>query len=319
MKLNIILAILAVVVAALVALAMAQSTLGTKTLEKKGAPMEMHGWEKVAEGLVFPEGPAWDYKDTLYFSNCHGGFITRVAPAGVDVFLRASDSPFTFGKTNGMCVGKDGCLYACDFGVGAIVRITPAGEGSIYVNEYEGKPLTKPNDLCFDAKGNLYFTEPNGYGKDKADGRLFLVRAGTKEVVLLRGDMHFCNGVAISADGKFLYMAESAKERVIRFPIQDDQLLGDFTEFCSMPGGDPDGMAFDVEGNLYVAHFGGGNIRVYTPDGKLKELIPTPGKKPSNVEFAGADMKTLYVTEDEFNQVHKRQMPIAGLKLFSTP
>ena len=36
-----------------------------------------YDFSKVAEGMHFPEGPAWDYQGNLYVSSCHGGYITN--------------------------------------------------------------------------------------------------------------------------------------------------------------------------------------------------------------------------------------------------
>ena len=95
--------------------------------------------------------------------------------------------------------------------------------------------------------------------------------------------------------------------------------LSDKTIFAELPGGDPDGLAFDVEGNLYAAHFGGGAIYVFSSNGILKDKIITPGKKPSNVEFGGDDMRTLFITEDETNSVYSIKVKIPGMQLFSSP
>ena len=82
-----------------------------------------------------------------------------------------------------------------------------------------------------------------------------------------------------------------------------------------MPGGDPDGMAFDSAGNLWVAHFGAGEIVVFKPDGSLLGKIPTPGKKPSNLAFGAENLQTLFLTEVETNCVYKIEVPVTGLAL----
>ncbi|MEO8377110.1 MAG: SMP-30/gluconolactonase/LRE family protein [Candidatus Sumerlaeota bacterium] len=277
-------------------------------------------WEKVAENLVFPEGPAWDGKEALFFSNCHGGYISRLDAKGCDVWLRAQEDPFLFGKTNGMTFGKDGALYACDFGRKAIVRFDVAKKKSEIYGELTGeKKLNGPNDLAFDAKGNLYFSDPGKYSRTERDGGVYRIAAGTKRLELMKDDLGFPNGLCFTKDGKTLFLAESAFERVLKINVLEDGLLSETTVFADMPGGDPDGMALDVEGNLYVAHFGGHSIRVYAPDGTLTKKINVPGKKPSNVEFAGPDLKTLYVTEDDLNQVHRTQMDVAGERLHWSP
>ncbi len=276
-------------------------------------------WEKVADNLSFPEGPAWNGKDALFFSNCNGGFISKVDATGHSVWLKAQAEPFLFEKTNGMTFGKDGALYACEFGRKAILRFTMDGKSSVYAELTGDKKLNGPNDLAFDPKGNLYFSDPGAYSRENRNGGVYRVDAVTKELRKVKDDLGFPNGLAFSADAKTLYLAESAFERVLKLDVHEDGSLGKPSVFAEMPGGDPDGMNFDIEGNLYVAHFGGHAIRVYTPDGKLVRKIDVPGKKPSNVEFAGPDLKTLYVTEDETNCVYRTQVHVPGLPLFHFP
>jgi gluconolactonase len=278
-------------------------------------------WEKVAEGLNFPEGPAWDGKDTLYFSNCKGGYISKIGPEDCSILVSAGSQPDIFERSNGLTVGRDGLIYACEYGKkkGAIHRITPEGRIERFIAGYKGKPFRRPNDLIFDPVGNLYFTDPSAYNPKNPDGIIYRIDAKTKKVTIAYDGVCFCNGLAFSADGMFLYVAESAKHRVLKFPVKEDGSLGKPDVFINMPGGDPDGMNFDNKGNLYVAHFGGGAVWVIAPDGSIVKKLKTPGKKPSNVEFAGKDLRTLYITEDETNAVYRTPVETPGLPLFFHP
>lgn len=275
--------------------------------------------EKVAEGLNFPEGPAWDGSGTLYVSNCYGARITRIRDNSVDTFVASPSKPVSFEKTNGLTVYKDGTIYACEFGLGAILKFSPDGSCNIAVSGYNGAKFNRPNDLAFDANGNLYFTDPKSYDPKIPDGVVYMLPEGKSEAVPVIKDLCFPNGIAFSADGKQLFVCESAKQRVLKYSVLENGKTGSYTVFAEMPGGDPDGIAFDTEGNLYVAHFGGGAVVVFDKDGNKIREIKTPGKKPSNVEFAGKDMKTLYITEDETNAVYRMTVDIPGLKLFSSP
>ena len=276
-----------------------------------------HVFHKVAEGLKFPEGPAYDGNNTVYVSNCHGDFITKIVSNKQDVFITVGEDVPHFKQTNGMTYHKDGFLYACEYGYGRILKFTPEGEEFIVADGYKGEHFNRPNDLAFNSKGDIYFSDPKSYGADKPDGRLFRINAENNEVELLYDGLCFPNGIAVHPDEKELYLCESAKNRILKFQFKDDGTVGEPTEFVVLPGGDPDGIAFDVEHNLWVAHFGTGTIFVISPDGKVLKEIKAPGKKPSNVEFAGKDMKTLYITEDETNCVYYTEVEVPGFVLFN--
>ena len=75
-------------------------------------------------------------------------------------------------------------------------------------------------------------------------------------------------------------------------------------------------MAFDVDGNLYVAHAGLGRVDIYDPTGKLIDAITVPGPNVTNCAFGGPDNKTLYITEVSTHSVYTAQLNVAGLPLF---
>jgi gluconolactonase len=290
------------------------STIWAEDDVEKMKPVAV-AFEKVVDGLEFPEGPAWDGKGTLYFSDCYGNAIYQVTPEGASVFLAGTIDPFAFQKTNGLAVGPDGGLYACEFEQGAILRISPDKKVEVYAAGYQGKKFNRPNYLAFDAHGNLYFTDPHEYSRENPDGIVYRIDKEKREVMPVAEGLGFPNGIIFSLDGKQLYVAESAFHRVLRFDVLPNGRLESKTVFAEMPGGDPDGMNFDSEGNLYVAHFGGGAIHVFSSDGLTKRIIKAPGSKPSNVEFAGEDLRTLYVTENETKAVYRTQVEVPGATL----
>ncbi len=271
-------------------------------------------WQKVADELEFPEGPAWDGERYVYFSNCRGNWIGQTDGINTTRFLKTTSDTPVFGKTNGLTF-YHGYLFACDFGLPAILKIALNGVVETYINSINGKPLNRPNDLAFDRQGNLFFTDPAEYNCDKPDGRVVRIAANAGTVTIVQDSMAFPNGIAFSPDEKFLYVAESACERVVRFKVSRRGTLIDKRIFVNLPGGDPDGLAVDAEGNLYIAHFGGGAVFVVNPEGKIIRRIIAPGKKPSNLEFAGPDSKTLYMTEVETNTLYRLPVKIPGLPL----
>lgn len=283
-----------------------------------GGSCQKSGVVKVVDGLDFPEGPAWDGQGHLYLSNCHGGWIAKVENSTAVEFLKASEDPFTFRKTNGLTVRKDGLIFACEYGVGAILKIHPQGNSEIYVKAFSDSAFSRPNDLAFDAKGGLYFTDPNSYDADKADGYVYRIDP-QKNVDRVAGPLAFPNGIAVSPDQKKCYVCESARHRILMYTIKQDGHLKFNQVFFEFNQGDPDGIAFDRAGSLYVALFGGGAVAVIDTTGRMIDKIPMPGKNPTNVEFGGPDLKTLFITEVETNALYKIKVKKAGLPLYFSP
>ncbi len=276
----------------------------------KRLPIQNEQWTLVGSGFQFPEGPAWDSQGRLYVSNCNGNWIAKIEDAVIDTFLLASDS--TFGKTNGLAVTKDGTILACDFGIGAILEISSAGEVNVLIPGYEGQVFNRPNDIIVTDAGEIYFTDPKSYGAKKTDGRLFHYDPAAEELQLVADSLAFPNGLGISPADHKLYVCESAKNHILRFDINDNGALTNKEIFIQLPGGDPDGIEFDIQGNLYVAHFGSGNVFVISTNGEIIQQLKVPGVKPSNIEFGDTDLRTLFLTEDETHSVYKIRVRFPG-------
>ena len=122
---------------------------------------------------------------------------------------------------------------------------------------------------------------------------------------------HVCNGPAISPDGKTFYHTDSAKRLIYRFDLHDDGSLGGKAVFIAFEPewGYPDGMTTDREGGLWVAHWDGGRISRFTPDGKCERSLPMPVSRPTSCAFAGPDLDRLFVTSA---RIGKDEEPLAG-------
>ena len=272
-------------------------------------------WIKVAGGLNFPEGPTWDGKSTLYVSNCYGDWITGVHDGVIDTFIIHSDAKPEFDRTNGLLFHK-GILYACDFGLKAILKINRDRQVSVLSAGVPERPFQRPNDLAMGPDGYLYVTDPLHYGRTNPDGAVYKIdpQTGATEIVIAK--LAFPNGIAFSPDKESLYICESAFNRVLKYSFKNGKITASGTTFIEISGGDPDGIAFDQKGNLYIAHFGGGAVYIVSPSGEIIEILKTPGKKPTNLEFGGGNLRTLYLTEVETNALYMLKTTVKGLKLF---
>lgn len=254
---------------------------------------------KVSEDLNFPEGPAW-YRDQLVFSNCYGSWIGHIYNEQLDTLLNEEDGLI---NTNGTVFDSKGNLYICEYAKGQILKLRPDGKLKVLSGtDHKGKAFNRPNDITISPNNMLYFTDPKSYDPGIHDGRLFQVNPETGETVWLVDGLQFPNGLCFSPDGKYLYVGESVNKNILRISSR----LGQLDTLITLPAGnqDPDGMDCDIHGNLYIAYFGGGKIYVVSPEGVLLDSINTPGRKPSNLEFGGTDMRTLYITECKTNAVY---------------
>jgi gluconolactonase len=270
------------------------------------APVEL-----VASGFVFTEGPMWR-EGRLWFSDEEGGKTVAVTPEGkVTVLIDYTQPPFSAaGKLgpNAMATAPDGSVILCEQYARAVERLVPGpGESGPhpvpFFSAYEGKRLNSPNDLVFAADGSFFFTDPP-YGlkerdadpkKELAFDGVFHVKDGKLTPVIT--DLTLPNGVALSPDGRTLYVNNSGPaERVIAYPLHSDGSVGpahDIIDFTGSEGrGIPDGLKVDSLGNLWTT--GPGGIRIVTPAGKVLGQIKLP-VVAANLAW-GEDGHSLYIT-----------------------
>ncbi|MFP4248633.1 MAG: SMP-30/gluconolactonase/LRE family protein, partial [Armatimonadota bacterium] len=130
----------------------------------------------------------------------------------------------------------------------------------------------------------------------------------------------FPNGLALTEDASQLYVVETHRQQVVIYDVGDDGALNGPDVFAETPGGvGGDGMALDVDGNVYVAHFGMGEIAVFDVEGTRVGALPAGGEKPTNVAFGDNDMRGLYVTEVESGAVYRIEPGPEGLRPHCDP
>src|SRR6185369_11319918 len=146
------------------------------------------------------------------------------------------------------------------------------------------------NDLTIDARGNVYWTDPEGSSAQNPIGQVFRVRPDGR-VDLVATGLAFPNGLDVDPAGKYLYVVESQSKKILRYAVPaDDQLLGKAELFYDLGGSGGDGCALDAAGNLWVADFhrpktGQGRITVLSPRGEVLAYLGVPAKVVSNITF----------------------------------
>lgn len=254
-------------------------------------------WELVSEGHRFTEGPAADKAGNVFFTDVPNSKVWKIDAAGkVTPFKEDS------GNANGLMIGPDGKLYACQNGRQRIVAWDTASGAETLIAEG-----AQSNDLVVNAKGEIYFTDPR-------NNQVWFIDAQRNKRVVHKG-LTFPNGVMLSPDQTLLMLADSRTKWVWSFQIQPDGSLAHGQAFYRMETHDEndasgaDGMAMDTEGRLYVATRIG--LQICDQPGRVNVILNKPHAGPlSNVVFGGTDMQTLYVTAGD--KVFRRRMLTQG-------
>jgi gluconolactonase len=259
----------------------------------------------------YSEGVVVDHEGNLYFS--HQKVITKVAPDGTASIWAEPGEP------NGHKVLADGTHLVCDASRHAVLHLDARGqELPPAAIASDGKPLRKPNDMTLDPRGGFYFTDPDDSNEKNPVGTVHYVdRQGVAHTIA--EGLAYPNGIVLRPGGRELLVGESKHNRILAYPVRAPGRLGPRRVLVDLPGqgagqidNQPDGIALDAEGNLYVAHYGMRQVQVVSPEGQVIRRYPGGNLTTSNVAFAGPRMDQLYVTGGEPGALFR--LDLAGVK-----
>ena len=181
--------------------------------------------------------------------------------------------------------------------------IYPKGQETVFADNYDGKPLSRPNDLVVDKKGGVYFTDngpepPNP--PPPLPAAVYYIPPGGK-IIRVTDAITRPNGIQLSRDERVLYVNDTRGEYMLAFDIQPDGTLRNRRNFAKYIGvlrterglaSGGDGLAVDSEGRVYTTSNAG--VDVFTEQGQHLGTIPV-SKRPQNLAFAGPGKRTLYI------------------------
>ena len=246
------------------------------------------------EQLRLGEGPVWDnVRKVLYYVDIEGKKIGCYNP---------STETHTFLKTEKM----PGCIVPAEDG-----NLIAAEENTlVHVNSSTGERevtavLDIPEGLRFndgkcDCKGRLWVgTMAIGQSAPYAEGcgSLYCYRPGKAEAVL--EGMSIPNGIAFSPDNRTMYHIDTPTRQIDSYDFDPEtgRISNKKTTVRIDRDGNPDGMAIDCEGMLWVALWGGYGVARYQPQtGRLLEFVPVPDRNVSCCTFGGENGNILYIT-----------------------
>ena len=266
-------------------------------------------------GFAFdhPEAVAWGPDGRAYA----GGEAGQLYRFGLDDGALEEVVRVEGGFLLGLAHDAAGNTYACDERRRCVHRITPSGEVTVYAGGNAQQTMLLPNYPVFDDSGNLYVSDSGTWGA--RDGWMWKVAPGGAAEIWDRHANGFTNGMCLSADGQFLYVAESSPPLISRVAINPDGTAGRRTVVVELPRQVPDGLAFDQNGDLYISLYnpniiyrqttGGELITLYDDWEQLKLVAPT------NIAFGGPDLRTLIIASLCGWSVHTALVKVPGLPL----
>ena len=275
--------------------------------------------EVLANGFEWSEGPVWSSQlNSVLFSDVPENVIySWNEDKGLEVFTR----PIGYsGKvpnlkkagTNGLTIDADGNLIICMHGDRKITRLEKLNINRkvTLVNSFDGNLLNSPNDLVYDSKGNLYFTDPP-YGLLEGDSdKLKEIEFNGVYRVSPNGDIEVLvknltrpNGISISNDEKALYVANSDKNNpvIMKYELSEEGAINpsiffDGRELTKKDIGLFDGLKVHPTGNIFAT--GPGGVLVIKENGDHIGTIRTE-VRTANCTF-DENFQYLYMTSDMF-------------------
>jgi sugar lactone lactonase YvrE len=233
------------------------------------------------------EGPVWDArKQRLFWID----ILNKRMYANGDVFLELDETSgcLSLRKSGGLIFTKRASVWTCE----------PDSSKLTLLSALKDEPSNNRfNDGKCDPRGR-FLAGTMDRGEKTPNASLYSF-AGTFVTKLL-GDVTISNGLTWSPDHKTFYYIDTPTQIVKAFDYDlETGAIANPRMAVRLPEslGFPDGMTSDMQGNLWVAMWGGAQVTKWNPQtGQLLERIPVPAKNVSSCVFGGKDRNELFIT-----------------------
>lgn len=259
----------------------------------------------------FLEGPVFDEHGHLFVTDIPFGRVFRIDPKGEWDLVAEWE-----GEPNGMKFLNARELLITDYRNGLMVLEVTSGQVRPFLERRNSERFKGVNDLVFDSRRNLYFTDQGQTGLHDPTGRVYRLSPDGRLDMLL-SNVPSPNGIVLSNDERFLFVAATRGNCVWRMPLQTDGSVSKVGQFFTSYGpSGPDGLAMDESGRLLVANPGLAYVWVLSSLAEPQEILAgPPGASLTNIAFGGADRRTLYCTDSTHGQILRSEMTVSGQAL----
>jgi len=249
------------------------------------------------DGNLCGEGPHWDERaDALYWTDIDGERFYRY------LWRERRHELVQAGfRINGFCLQEDGGFVTTS-GQGAWLW-RPGETPILLASEADGQEC-RLNDCLADPEGRVYAGSYH-LNEDGTFPPSFLFRVDTDGSVHIADEgICFSNGLAFSPDCSTLYFTDLGARCIYAYEWRrSDGKLSNRRVFVRVDRseGMPDGLTVDAEGYLWCAHWFGGCVTRYDPDGKRERRVEIPAAQTSSLVFGGPELDEIYVTSAAMN------------------
>ena len=212
-------------------------------------------------------------------------------------------------------------MYAAHTVAANVLKITPAGEVSVYATCPSRTHRQCANYPAFDRHGFMYLSD-SGDWSGTPNGHIYKIPPGGGAAQLwFPAAVDTPNAIALDAEEKHLYLVETFGSSIARIAINSDGSAGPLERVVHMPRHIPDGIAFDQRGRLWIACHR--PDRIYYFDLATKRLMQFADdwrghylRGPTDVAFAGANRDILLAASLDNLVVHRfDDVGVKGLQL----
>lgn len=240
--------------------------------------------------LELGEGPVWDVAaGVLWWVDSEAGTVFRGEVDGEHVVV--SDRRHFDEKVGSVAPAVDGGLLVA--GARHVHVVDPAGRLVDSIRVLGDDVQSRLNDSACDPRGRFLVGSVRLDGRSQQE-RLVAIDAD-RSVRMVADGVTVSNGIGFSPDGSTMYYVDSRPGEVLAFDYDLDTGAASGRRVVFASACTPDGLAVDVDGNLWVAFFGEACVRCITPGGDVVHVIDVPVPHPTCPEFAGEDLDILVI------------------------
>lgn len=309
--------------------------------------LELNDLTYTGHDLVRPESVLAQPDGTLWTSDGRGG-VTRINADGSQQFIGGLGG----NEPNGLAMADDGSIIIANLGEGKVQKLRPDGHVENLLTEVDGVSITTPNFVFLDSRNRLWISvmtrEQHWWAAaavPRPDGYIILLDEKGPRIVA--DGIYETNEIRLDAREEYLYVAETMKNRMLRFRVQPDGSLTGKEIFGPDnlgTGAAVDGFTFDAESNIWVTLVLRNGLSIITPDGDYHVVIEDPREdvlksfeekianstaQPNDMAmaagpnlqfitslaFGGPDLRTAYLGSLAMSRLPTFQSPVAGLPM----